>query len=112
MKHKLAGKTVAALLVGVMLAASGCSTLSDYTINGVPADKLFADSGQVSTDANVDAQNQSYCAQHTLTCVLGLAIAWGVVAAFIQACDDNRNPPPAAAPAPAPAPPPPPGGPS
>ena len=96
---KLGKKAAASLAVGAMLTASGCSALKDYTLNGVPIEKLYADSEQVTTDAAVDNSETSFCGENPWTCVAGGtvavgAITWGIIEA------NKNDPAPATTPPP------------
>lgn len=83
--NKKVGKAVAATLaVGAALAASGCSTMQNYSLNGVPMDRLYASSDQMKTDASPDNSNQSYCTRNPWTCVVGgVAVVGGVTWAIV-----------------------------
>ena len=86
MNNKLGKKAATTLAVGALLTASGCSSLQGYTINGVPAEKLYAASGQSATDATVDNSEANFCSTNPATCVVGAAVAVGVVTwAVVQA---------------------------
>lgn len=98
MKGKAAVVTLAAVAI---LSISGCSTMQNYSLNGVPMDRLYASSDQMKSDATVDNGHQKFCERNPWTCAIGGALLLG---SFTWAIDRNGR----SSPAPAPAPPPPP----
>ena len=74
---KVGNRIVSIIAIVGVLMMSGCSALKDYTFNGVPIENLYAESGQITTDANVDP-DESYCQTHPAACILGRGILLAV----------------------------------
>lgn len=90
MSNKIGKKTATTLAVGALLTTTGCSSLHDYTVNGVPVDKLYADSEQVKTDAVVD-NGEGFCSNNPWTCAVGAAVVVGGVTWAIVKANSNTN---------------------
>jgi len=108
MNSKLKTNATSILAAGMLLTASGCSSLKGYTLNGVPIEKLYADSGQITTDATMDGESDGFCEDNPVGCVIAGALAVGGVTWAIVDYNRNRTTtgtttPPAAPPAAPPA---------
>lgn len=89
MRYKLKTSATSMLALGMLLTASGCSSFKGYTLNGVPIEKLYADSGQIKTDASMDEGGDSFCGDNPMGCILGGALLVGGVTWAIV--DNNKN---------------------
>ena len=100
--HSKFKKLVAVLSLFSMLMLGGCSTFSDYTVNGIPVKAMYAESGQQATDADVN-NDSSFCGEHRKFCALLFLLAGGIAYA-IQYDSKDRSVAPVATPAPVPTP--------
>lgn len=89
MNSKLKRGITSILSAGILLTVSGCSSLKGYTLNGVPIEKLYADSGQITTDAAMGETESGVCDDNPMGCVIaGVLLVGGVTWAII---DLNRK---------------------
>jgi len=89
-------KKTAALAVGALLTAPGCASLSDYTFNGVPMEKLYAESGQVASDAAIDNEEAGFCSKNPWTCAIGAGVAVGAATWAVVEANKKTAPAPVA----------------
>lgn len=80
-----------AMVTIAMLMLTGCSSLKDYTFNGVPIEKLYVESGQAGTDATIDNSSESFCEANPAACIVGGAAVIGGTIWIIE--DYNKKQP-------------------
>ncbi|MES0372154.1 MAG: hypothetical protein ABUK11_07735 [Mariprofundaceae bacterium] len=89
-------KLFATLLASAfILLTSGCSTIMEnYSFNGVPLDRLYAESNQQTTDVPYNNGVDGWCVANPLLCIIGATVVIGGVVFIVKEIHDKPVPVP------------------